>query len=394
MQHQDDAKKFQGRPHDLKAYDEITHFTKFQYVFTKAWNRTVIPKQRCRVVAAGNPPTDSEGRWVIEYWAPWLDDTYHDPAKPGEIRYFISVDGKDYEVGAKGNFSFKGKIYASKSRTFVPSTLDDNLFLADTDYRATLDTLPEPLRSQLLYGDFQAGVADDAQQIFPTSWVKLAQNRWKERQAPKGPPDQLGLDISRGGSDRTVATPRWGNYFGSQTIWPGAQMKNGQAVVQAIVPLVASSTLVAADVVGVGSSPFDFMTELQFRAVALNASAASHARDRSGMLGFVNQKAEWAWKLREALDPDLGDDLAIPDDPEILSDLCAMKWKLTLRGIQVEDKDEVKKKLMRSPDKGESLIYASATGNVEGQALLESMAQDYTRLKNQPGPLDEHKHWR
>lgn len=394
MQHQDDAKKFQGRPHDLKAYDEITHFTRFQYVFTKAWNRTVLPKQRCRVVAAGNPPTDAEGRWVIDYWAPWLDDTYHNPAKPGELRHFISANGKDYEVEGKGNFQFKGKVYASKSRTFIPSTLNDNLFLADTDYRATLDTLPEPLRSQLLYGDFKAGVADDAQQVFPTEWVKLAQNRWKQRQKPKGPPEQLGLDIARGGSDRTVATPRWGNYFGSQTVWPGAQTKTGIKTVELLVPLVSSATVVAADVVGVGSSPFDFMTELQFKAVALQAAAASHGRDRSGFLGFVNQKAEWAWKLREALDPELGDDLAIPDDPEILSDLCAMKWKLTLRGIQIESKDEIKKILMRSPDKGESLIYASAVSQLPGNALLEAMAEDYTQQQNQPQPRDSNKHWR
>lgn len=394
MQYADDAKKFQGRPHDLKAYDEITHFTKFQYVFTKAWNRTVLPKQRCRVVAAGNPPTDAEGRWVIEYWAPWLDETYHNPAKPGELRYFISVDGKDFEVEGKGNFKYKGTVYASKSRTFIPSTLEDNLFLADTDYRATLDTLPEPLRSQLLYGDFKAGVADDAQQVFPTSWVKLAQNRWKERQQPKGPPEQLGLDIARGGRDRTVATPRWANYFGAQRIFPGAQTSTGLKCVEAIIPLVAQSTTVAADVIGVGSSPFDFMTEMQFKAVPLQSAGSSVARDRSGMLGFVNQRAEWHWKLREALDPELGEDIAIPDDPELLADLCAIKWRLTLRGIQIESKDDIKDRLMRSPDKGESLIYAAANTALPGHALLESLEADYTRQQSDPGPLDPNKHWR
>lgn len=393
MQYQDDAKKFQGRPHDLKAYDEITHFTKFQYVFTKAWNRTVIPKQRCRIVAAGNPPTDVEGRWVIDYWAPWLDDTYHNPAKAGELRHFISVAGKDFEVEGKGRFKFRGQVYESRSRTFLPSSLQDNLFLANTDYRATLDALPEPLRSQLLNGDFMAGVQDDAQQVFPTSWVKQAQARWRERANPKGPANQLGLDIARGGSDRTVSTPRWGNYFGEQKILPGAQSKTGLAVCQWIAPSCGAQTIVAADVIGVGSSPFDFMTELKFKAVPLQSAATSIARDRSGMLGFVNQRAEWHWKLREALDPEQGDDLAIPDDPELLADLCAIKWKLTLRGIQIESKDDIKERLLRSPDKGESLIYASASSHLPGQALLDYLEDDYTRSRNEAPAVNPNKHW-
>ena len=393
MQYQDDAKKFQGRPHDLKAYDEITHFTKFQYVFTKAWNRTVLPKQRCRIVAAGNPPTDAEGRWVIEYWAPWLDETYHNPAKAGELRHFISVAGKDYEVEGKGRFRFKGTIYESRSRTFIPSNLADNLYLCDTDYRATLDALPEPLRSQLLNGDFMAGVQDDANQVFPTAWVKAAQNRWKERKKPIGPAEQLGLDIARGGADRTVATPRYGNYFGEQSVWPGMQTRTGLEVCQLIAPFCNIHTNVSADVIGVGSSPFDFMTELRFKATPLQSAATSVGRDKSGMLGFVNQRAEWHWKFREALDPDLGDDIAIPDDPELTADLCAIKWKLTLRGIQIEAKDDIKARLMRSPDKGESLIYASATSQIPGQALLDMLEDDYTRQQMLPGPTNPSKHW-
>ena len=34
---------------------------------------------------------------------------------------------------------------------------------------ATLQSLPEPLRSQMLYGDFNAGTEDDSMQVIPTA---------------------------------------------------------------------------------------------------------------------------------------------------------------------------------------------------------------------------------
>jgi hypothetical protein len=65
------------------------------------------------------------------------------------------------------------------------------------------------------------------------------------------------------------------------------------------------------------------------------------------------------WRLREALDPDKGENLALPPDTELKADLCAPRWKLTAQGIQIELKDEVKKRIGRSPDKGDAVILAS-----------------------------------
>lgn len=392
MQLVKDAMKFQGRPHDLKGYDEITHFTKFQYTFTKAWNRSVKPGQRCRTIAVGNPPVDVEGRWVIEYWGPWLDEKNPRPAKAGELRWFISVNSKDYEVEGKGNWKFRGNVYESKSRTFIPSRLDDNLFLSDTDYSATLDTLPEPLRSQLRNGDFTAGIEDDEHQLFPTAWIKAAQARWKERTKPRTPVDQVGVDVARGGRDKTVITPRWGNYFGEQKSYPGTDTASGQTIAQLVLKIVPPPAYIAVDVIGVGSSPVDWLTALKYNVASLNGAEGSQERDRSGMLGFVNQRAEWCWKFREALDPETGDSLAIPDDPELLADLAAFQWKLTVRGIQVIEKDKIKEVLNRSPDKGESLLYSFAKHSKAGMALFD-LFKEQSEQKKPESPYPESKRW-
>lgn len=89
---------------------------------------------------------------------------------------------------------------------------------------------------------------------------------------------------------------------------------------------------------------------------------------QSGRLTFVNQRALWWWRLREALDPSSGEDLAIPPDRELLADLCSPKWKLMTRGIQVEPKEAIVKRIGRSPDKGESLVYARGDPGNAGMA--------------------------
>jgi hypothetical protein len=52
--------------------------------------------------------------------------------------------------------------------------------------------------------------------------------------------------------------------------------------------------------------------------------------------------------MREALDPDNGINLALPNDPELLADLCALRWKMQPNGIRIESKDELRSRLGRS----------------------------------------------
>lgn len=386
VQYEHSVKKYQGRPHDLKAFDEIPHFSLAQFTYLSGWNRvtgSTKPGQRTQIVGAGNPPLDAEERWVIEFWEPWLDDHFSYPAEPGELRWCIAANGKTYWVDGPGEYTFKGQDYISKSRTFIPSGLDDNLYLEDTEYRATLHSLPEPLRSQLLFGDFKAGLKDDPKQVIPTAWLRLAQQRWRQGSRPTHIPlSQVGVDVARGGNDKTVLTKRTGHWFDSPDVYPGITTSDGIKVSELIVATVGGRKCrVGIDAIGVGSSPIDFLSSQNFSVVPLNAAEGTEETDRSGRLGFLNKRACWYWKLREALDPENGEDLAIPDDSELSAELLSMKWKLTSRGIQVEPKDAIKDRLGRSPDKADSLIYAHANDPVAGQGLLDMMEQEYEQLQ-------------
>jgi hypothetical protein len=101
------------------------------------------------------------------------------------------------------------KVIIPKSRTFIPSRVTDNYFYVRSGYIQTLQSLPEPLRSQMLDGDFNAGVEDDPWQVIPSSWIDAAMARWKPREA-KGVMDGMGVDVAAGGKDSLVIYPRYG----------------------------------------------------------------------------------------------------------------------------------------------------------------------------------------
>ena len=373
----DDWMKYQGRAHDLKGFDEITHFLESQFRTLIGWMRTDNPSVRQRVICAGNPPTSAEGEWVIRFWAPWLDPQHPNPAKPGELRWFVTDEqGKDMEVPGPEPVLVGKEWMKPKSRTFSSADVDDNLFLQITGYKATLQALPEPLRSQMLHGDFMAGRNDPVWQLIPTDWVKAAQARWKPRDA-KGDMTAMGFDPARGGIDKSCAARRHGQWFDELVSAPGAVTKDGPTAAGFVVPLVRNGACICVDSIGIGSSALDFIQGLNLNVYAVNGSESSNAMTKAGNLRFRNRRAEMYWLLREALDPTNPDPIALPPDLELLADLTAVRYKVMTMGkdaaIQIRSKDEIREALGRSPDKGDSVAMTF----VQGIPPPNSVRNDY-----------------
>ncbi len=352
-----DKRKYKGRAHDLKGFDEVSDFTESQYLFLGAWNRTTIPAQRCRVVATGNPPTTSDGEWVLRRWSPWLDPQDPYPAVPGELRWYVRIDGKEVARETGEAFLHLGEALYPRSRTFIPASLHDNPYLANTGYAATLQALPEPLRSQLLYGDFTATREDDPWQVIPTEWIRAAQARWTD--GPPGPAEVLGVDVARGGSDRTVVAARHGRWFAPLLKVEGKRTPDGPSAAGLVASRLEERTRVHLDVIGVGASVYDVLKSQHIACWPVNFAAASKTKDRSGQLHFANLRAEGYWRFREALDPILGEGIALPRDPELLADLCAPRWAMTLSGLRIEPKEEIVHRLGRSPDCADAVVLAA-----------------------------------
>lgn len=365
MQYEKDKTNFQGRPHDFIGIDEAPEFTESQIVFVTAWNRATDEGQRVRVILAGNPPMEESGAWITRRYAAWLDKTHPHPAKPGELRWYATINGKETEMPSGEPFTQDDETYIPRSRTFIPARLSDNVFLAaDGRYKSVLQSLPEPLRSQLLNGDFDASNLPDPFQIIPTEWVRLAQKRWIERERPTTPLTAVGIDPSRGGADKTSLAKRYDNWFDEVKSWEGVQVKDGAIMAELARQEIGNVEpgYINIDVNGIGSSGYDHLKVMYQNVRPFNGAEASEYRDKSGKLKMRNKRAEMYWRMRDALDPVNGDDIALPPSTELLADLCSARYEVSSAGVKVEEKEKIKERIGRSPDIGEAVMMSLSTG--------------------------------
>lgn len=368
-QHEDDKQSYKGTPHDFIGFDEISDFTESQYRFIIGWNRSSDKKQRCRVVAAGNPPTSPEGLWVLKYWGPWVDPLHPNPAKPGELRWFTTINGEDAEVDGPGPHLIDGEEIMARSRTFIPAELSDNPDLSETNYASVLAALPVELRAAYKEGRFDAAIKDHPFQVIPTEWIIAAQERWKSDGFQKFLMTAMAFDPAGGGQDAEELIWRHGGWFAEPVTAKGVETKDGSRAAGVIVAHRRANAPVIVDVGGgYGGAVIQRLGDNDIPHHGFNGAKKSMAKTKDGKLGFYNKRAEVWWRMREELDPDQegGSVIALPPGAEVRADLAAPQWKLTTQGIQIESKDEIRKRLGRSTGKGDVIVMCL----VEGQEVI------------------------
>lgn len=359
VQHENDLLKFQGRARDLIAIDEAPEFPEKWVRHLTGWLRTSKTGQRTRIVLTFNPPQTPEGEWIVRYFSPWLDKDYPgEPALPGELRYFIRLKDEDVEVKSADLVLIDGQEYKPQSRTFIPAGIDDNPYLT-SDYKSQLNTLFEPLRSQLLFGDFSIKPNDDIWQVIPSAWVLAAQKRWREQERPKVALRAIASDPARGGKDKHSIAKLYGTYFELYG-FPGVETPDGVVgASQVLEVLDGENAPVMVDVVGIGASVYDQLNAIDnLEVYAVNNAGAASTTDETGKYEFANIRAESYWRLREALDPTSGENICLPDTRELRIDLTAPRYAIVGGKIKIEPKEDIKKRIGRSPDDGDSVVMA------------------------------------
>ena len=359
-EYEEDKQRFKGDPHDLIFFDEITDFLESQYRFIKTWNRSSSGK-RCRVFCTGNPPTDPSGLWVIQYWAPWLDEAHPNPAASGEIRWFITSSSGDKEVEGPGMWDDgTGSQVRARSRSFIRAKLSDNPFLGE-DYASVLDALPEDIRKAYRDGQFDSGLKDNPWQMIPTSWVKAAVSRWKPHPPADRPMCAMGVDVAQGGSDNNIIAIRYDGWFDKMIVIPGSQTPLGTSIAGDVMMHRKGNAKVIIDCGGgYGGAPFNHLMGNGIECVAFKGNETAKHRTKDGLLKLNNQRTAAIWRLREALDPSQlgGSPISLPPDPEMISDLTVTQYTTKNGVIIAESKDEVKKRIGRSPDRGDAIAMA------------------------------------
>jgi hypothetical protein len=363
---EDDVRGTMGQARDLLALDEACQFSESQVRFLMAWVRSEDPNQRCRTVLATNPPLSAEGLWFAKMFAPWLSDRFPKPAKPGELRWVITDDeGRDLWVdGPDDARVIDGKLMKPTSRTYVPGVLADNPYLARTDYQDTLDAMPEPFRS-LLLGGFRVQFRDDERQLIPTSWIRAAMARWRPDGWRQQEMTACALDPAGGGQDDAAFAARHGGWYAPILTLKGEATRDGSQMAALVFNHRRANAALVIDVGGgFGGDVGSRLRENGVDFVAFNGANAATGTTRTG-LKFYNARAAMMWALREALDPDQegGSVVALPDDPELLADLTAPHFEVRTSGLLIESKEDIRKRLGRSTNKGDAVAMALQPGN-------------------------------
>lgn len=160
MQDEGDEGNYQGQEYQFFGVDELTQIREHQYkyVFSRLRKKTEIGVPTM-VRCTANPGS----LWVYHRWGAWLDPTHPNPAKPGEIRYYMLDGDNEIEVpeGTEG----------ARSRCFIPASWRDNPAIDQEEYSRNLDMLPYVERQRLKYGRWD--VSGDSETVFKREWFKF-----------------------------------------------------------------------------------------------------------------------------------------------------------------------------------------------------------------------------
>lgn len=175
-----DVESWQGSQIAMIGFDELTHFSEYQFFYMLSRNRSdsgVAPFIR----ATCNPDSDS---WVAKFIEWWIDqDTgYAIPERSGVIRWFVrwnntihwfNSEEEAHDFAREQGVKEEDIPYSCKSCTFISASLRDNKILMQIDpgYLANLNGLPLVEREQLLNGNWK--IRNKAGLMFQRGQVKL-----------------------------------------------------------------------------------------------------------------------------------------------------------------------------------------------------------------------------
>ena len=196
-------------------------------------------------------------------------------------------------------------------------------------------------------------VAEDV--LIPYEWIEIANKRWQENH-PYRPRKscKLGVDVAGMGRDSSVFCPRYGNYVSQFDMFQSAGKASHMHVVgKALSYKRTDRDIIFIDTIGEGAGVYSRLVEQGIRNVfsVKNSQGAKGLHDITGEYSFANMRAYLYWALRDWLDPKNNFFPMLPPCDQFTEEATETKWKFRSDGkILIEPKEEIKKRIRRSPD--------------------------------------------
>lgn len=221
-------------------------------------------------------------------------------------------------------------------------------------------------KSSLFTSKVRGLFPDDASEgICPLGWVEGAMARyvqWREDGRPPLPVNErhvLGADIADQGEDFTVIAFREGHICYEIRRHRNADTMETTGKIKAAMS-ARHGSLGIIDSIGIGAGVLARLREQHVPVLGFVASKSGKPfKDATGEFTFTNLRAAAWWRMRELLDPSQpgGSKILLPDSEILKADLTVPHWKVLSGGaIQIESKEDIRKRLGRSTDEGDAVV--------------------------------------
>jgi hypothetical protein len=212
---------------------------------------------------------------------------------------------------------------------------------------------PGPLFQARVLGQFPSSGLPDT--LIPLNWIEMARGRYLE---PGDNQVQMGLDVSRFGSDQTPLYTRQGPCVLECQSWQGMDLAYTAGRAKETIERYPDSFIVVDDI-GLGGGVTDMLQADGIDAVGMNVSSRPSDPEK-----WPNLRSEIMCSLADRFrtgDIDLTR-LDREDYNRLASQLAAMRFSYDSRGRKVvASKDVLRKAIGRSPDDADALALAFAS---------------------------------
>lgn len=342
-----DRHAFQGlhRKYVLVVIDEACGIDEWMWIAALA----ITTGAHCRILAIGNPDDPTS------YFAK--------VCKPGSGWNTIKISVLD-----SPNFTDE------PVSQHLRDQITDQTYLDAMEREVGKDS---PLWTSKVLGEFPE---IDEFSVIPLGWVYDAQRRWEEWNTQGRPVEGgkvVGADIARFGLDKTAFATRYGDVITEVKTMP---KRDTQGTAELLKKEIAGNPpgLAIIDTNGVGAGVFDELRKSGHYSLPFNPGTRTSLKDSSGQIEFYNLRAAATWHLRELLDPARNSTICLPPDDKLAADLATPRWKNIAGGkIVIEGKEEVKKRIGRSPDRGDAVTLAFWRQNASLEHGIDDAAIDW-----------------
>lgn len=242
---------------------------------------------------------------------------------------------------------------------FKAGTLDPDIFFQESlphdnpfnepEFFEFLKSLPENEYNRYVLNNWN--YIDDPNQLL--SWEIMKPNLIDPRTV-LFEPDAMGVDVARYGNDRTVfAYLKNRDLIGYEMFTKKDTKEVADLAEERAKDYGIGFSKISVDVVGVGGGVVDNLKHKGYFVNSYNSGGA--VTNSSGLLNYRNKRAQDYWELRLGLE---NGERRLLDDPDLIKELLNIRYFVKEKVIQIESKEDMKKRIGYSPDIADALVIA------------------------------------